>query len=572
MTGGAETQRLLSEIRDGRRDAWDRLFEIVYDDLRRAARSSLRGRRGRTLGTTAMVNETFLRLAGQALPVNDRMHFMAVAARAMRCVLVDEARRKAAQKRGGDAERVPLGEEDVFAGAGSDEPDALRILELDQALGRLAEANERLARVVELRFFGGLSVDETGSGARRGGAHRRAGLVQGALVSPPRAGRGMTSRERWERIERVLDRLFELPPESRVEALDGLVGDDVELREEVRALLDAGGSTGVLDRSLEEIADPILAAAEVPPGARVGSQIGPYRLLESLGRGGMGEVYLADRADGEFERRVALKVVRAELGGRSVDRRFRHERQILARLRHPNIASLYDGGTTPDGAPYFVMEHVEGRPITRYAEEEGLAVDARLELFEAVCAGVSHAHRNLVIHRDLKPSNVLVTPDGVVKLLDFGVAKVLDPEVSSLEGSESPVAAGESVGSTPTPTRSPYATSSPTRGLLTPEYASPEQVRGVPTTTATDVFSLGVLLGELLVGSGFRAGERSGWERVSGWERASGWEPASGRAWAWGWKWASGWERASESPPRRSTRDLEEGTTRGPRRTLRVGG
>jgi eukaryotic-like serine/threonine-protein kinase len=210
--------------------------------------------------------------------------------------------------------------------------------------------------------------------------------------------------------------------------------------------------------------------------SRLGERIGHYEILSLIGEGGMGEVYLA--RDLEFERKVALKLIKGGLQTKAIRRRFLGERQILASLDHPNIARLLDGGTTDDGLPYFVMEYVEGQPIDAYADAHGLSTGARLKLFRMVCAGVQYAHQNLVIHRDIKPSNILVTEAGTPKLLDFGIAKLFDP-----------TRAGEA----------PEATATLLR-VMTPEYASPEQVKGAPITTASDVYSLGVLLYELLTG------------------------------------------------------------------------
>jgi len=203
-------------------------------------------------------------------------------------------------------------------------------------------------------------------------------------------------------------------------------------------------------------------------------RIGPYRVLRELGHGGMGTVYLAARDDDQYQKRVAIKVVRG-LDSAEVVRHLRRERQILAGLEHPNIARLLDGGTTEDGLPYLVMQHVEGQPIDRFCDERKLTVRERLQLFQGVCAAVQHAHRNLVVHRDIKPANILVTADGVPRLLDFGIAKLLNPEIAG----EVPTATGLA---------------------MTPDYASPEQARGGPITTATDVYSLGVVLYELLTG------------------------------------------------------------------------
>jgi non-specific serine/threonine protein kinase/serine/threonine-protein kinase len=212
--------------------------------------------------------------------------------------------------------------------------------------------------------------------------------------------------------------------------------------------------------------------------AELGPRVGSYTLIREIGSGGMGTVYLAVRHDDAFEKRVAIKILKRGMDSDSIVRRFRNERQILASLQHPYIAGLLDGGTTADGLPYFAMEYIEGRRIVDYCDAHQLDTSARIELFRKVCAAVQYAHQNLIIHRDIKPANVLVTPDGTPKLLDFGIAKLLNPELAG--ETIAPTAAGPQ--------------------LMTPEYASPEQVRGEPVTTATDVYSLGVLLYELLTG------------------------------------------------------------------------
>ena len=211
--------------------------------------------------------------------------------------------------------------------------------------------------------------------------------------------------------------------------------------------------------------------------AMEGARVGPYRIIREVGRGGMGTVYLAVRSDDEFQKRVALKVLRRGMDTDAIVQRFRNERQILASLEHPFISALLDGGTTPDGLPYFAMEFVDGRPIDEYCDSKQLETTARLELFRRICSAVQHAHQNLVIHCDIKPANVLVTADGTPKLLDFGIAKLLNP------------AGGHTLALT--------IDGAP---LMTPEYASPEQVRGGAVTTATDVYALGVLLYEVLTG------------------------------------------------------------------------
>src|SRR6202166_525866 len=213
----------------------------------------------------------------------------------------------------------------------------------------------------------------------------------------------------------------------------------------------------------------------------IGDLIGPYRVLRTLGVGGMGEVYLAERADAEFDQKVAIKVVHGGALKRSVQSRLKIERQILAQLDHPNIAHLLDGGTLPDGTAYIVMEYIDGIPIDAYCDSNRLDVTARLRLFQTVCAAVHYAHQNLIVHRDLKPSNILVTAAGVPKLLDFGIAKVLDERQAA---------------------RHTLAVTQADIRVMTPDHASPEQIRGHAITTSSDVYVLGVLLYRLLTGTG----------------------------------------------------------------------
>ncbi len=284
-------------------------------------------------------------------------------------------------------------------------------------------------------------------------------------------------RADWEKIEAVFQAALEKPLSSRSAWLDENCGADGDFRREVESLLAAeNASIGFLSKSDLPRAASLLLGEETP--TRVGQQIGPYKILSELGRGGMGVVYLAEREEEQFHQRVAIKLVKRGLDTEDILRRFRNERQILASLHHPNIANLFDGGTTADGLPYFVMEQVEGAPLLKFCDEKRLSVNERLELFLRVCAAIQYAHQNLIIHRDLKPGNILVTDTGEVKLLDFGVAKLLNPELS--DGSTQTQAALR---------------------IMTPEYASPEQVRGQRVTTATDIYSLGVILYELLTGA-----------------------------------------------------------------------
>ncbi|MDH3745348.1 MAG: serine/threonine-protein kinase, partial [Acidobacteriota bacterium] len=276
---------------------------------------------------------------------------------------------------------------------------------------------------------------------------------------------------RWKRLQEIFEKVVDLPPEKQAEALARECGEDDELRRRIESLLASSDrGTGLISGAIDR------AAADTTGPAVAGERIGPYRLLEEIGSGGMGAVYLAERADEEFEQRVALKVVRAGALNPRIVERFLAERQFLARLDHPHIARLLDGGTTEAGVPYFIMEHVDGIPIDEYCDSKRLSTRERLELFRSVCGAVESAHRKLIVHRDIKPSNLLVTPEGVPKLLDFGIAKLVEPEAPG----EALTVMGERA--------------------MTPEYASPEQVRGEPVSTATDVYALGLLLYKLLSG------------------------------------------------------------------------
>jgi serine/threonine protein kinase/tetratricopeptide (TPR) repeat protein len=282
----------------------------------------------------------------------------------------------------------------------------------------------------------------------------------------------------WDDVGDVIERALELPAGDRDAALRDACAGDAERLTHARGLLAAAErAQSFLDRGAVDLAPALLAGVCDSDQRDAPARLGAYRILRLVGRGGMGDVYLAERDDDEFKRQVAVKVVRAGLGAELVAR-FRSERQLLASLDHPHIAQLHDGGVAPDGRPYLVMEYVDGKPLDVFCDERTLTIDRRLELFLQVCDAVDRAHRRLVVHRDLKPANILITAEGAAKLLDFGVAKLLDPETAE---AESPLTrAGARV--------------------LTPEYASPEQFLGEPTTTAADVYSLGIILFELLAG------------------------------------------------------------------------
>jgi serine/threonine-protein kinase len=291
--------------------------------------------------------------------------------------------------------------------------------------------------------------------------------------------------EQWKRVRTLFDVAGGLPEHQRAAFLRHACAEEPALRGEVESLLVAAeGAADFLEKgALEQATWPHELTCEAPWRSR----IGPYEVIGVLGSGGMGTVYLARRSDGGFQQEVAIKLVRGGMADELVLRRFVAERQILAGLVHPFIARLYDGGTTEDGLPYFVMEHVEGEDLLLACDRRRLSTADRLRLFVKVCEAVQYAHQRLVVHRDLKPGNILVTADGTPKLLDFGVAKLLQPDGPSA-GGEAPTA--------PQPTELTVLGGR----VMTPEYASPEQVRGEPVTTASDVYSLGVLLYELLTG------------------------------------------------------------------------
>jgi serine/threonine-protein kinase len=284
--------------------------------------------------------------------------------------------------------------------------------------------------------------------------------------------------ELFRRARACFEELVDLPEAERTARLAALADGEPQLAAAVADLLavDAHAS-GFLEQPAMPSAVKAWLAATTEETVTLGQEIGPYRTVGLLGRGGMGEVYLAERADGQFEQRVALKVLRRGMDSDEILRRFLRERQLLARLEHPNIARLLDGGRAPDGRPFIVMECVEGEPITQWCAARGSPVEERLRLAVTCCEAVEVAHRNLIVHRDLKPSNILVNADGQVKLLDFGIAKLLGED-----GEETLLTrAGVHV--------------------LTPAYAAPEQILGGPITTATDVYALGVVLYELLTGA-----------------------------------------------------------------------
>lgn len=281
--------------------------------------------------------------------------------------------------------------------------------------------------------------------------------------------------EEWRKVKEVLQTALELEPEARQTFLDNECAGQISVRREVESLLKSEEQD---EPFLEQPA--VIDAAELVTDASawVGRRLGPYQLLEKIGEGGMGDVYRAVRADGMYDKQVAIKLIHSGLSTDFFLSRFKNERQILAALEHPNIARLLDGGLAENGMPYVVLEFVAGVPIDEYCARQDLSISDRLKLFRPVCSAVQYAHRNLVVHRDLKPGNILVTEDGTPKLLDFGIAKILNPQQ-------------EQTGMDRTLT---------VMRIMTPDFASPEQVRGDPITTSSDVYSLGVILYVLLTG------------------------------------------------------------------------
>ncbi|MEM8483987.1 MAG: serine/threonine-protein kinase [Bacteroidota bacterium] len=280
--------------------------------------------------------------------------------------------------------------------------------------------------------------------------------------------------ERWNLVQEIFEKAVTVAPADLASFLKDACKGDAALHEEVLSLLKADEEEGSM---LEGHVLDAVDVGELSDALSLdGKEIGPYRLIRQLGEGGMGLVYLAERADGVFEQQVALKLIKRGMDTDRIIRRFEAERKILARLQHDNIARVFDGGITDDGLPYFVMEYVDGEPIDTYCDTQKVSIDQRLALFVTVCKAVMYAHANLVVHRDLKPENILVTREGKVKLLDFGIAKVLGQEADHTRITQEG------------------------RRILTPAYASPEQLKGDDISTSSDIYSLGVVLYELLAG------------------------------------------------------------------------
>ncbi|MEP6705050.1 MAG: serine/threonine-protein kinase, partial [Acidobacteriota bacterium] len=287
---------------------------------------------------------------------------------------------------------------------------------------------------------------------------------------------GSTQNHKWKEVKAVLMDALALAPPDRARFLKSQPVS-IEVRGEVESLLAfEDDAEAILHASAVELSRDFFEGQSEAAYTSVGQEIGAYRIVAELGVGGMGAVYLAKRSDGKFQQRVAIKLLKREFNAGKTREAFKREIEIQSTLVHPNVATILDTGTTPDGIPYIVMEYVEGRPIDKFCRENNLSLIERLKLFNKACEAVTFAHQNLIVHRDLKPSNIIVTDGGNPKLLDFGISKLLDTSVEETENIT-------------------------LMGAMTPEFASPEQIKGVSVNTATDIYSLGVILFKLLTGT-----------------------------------------------------------------------
>ncbi|HEX6066811.1 MAG TPA: ECF-type sigma factor [Longimicrobiales bacterium] len=423
--------RLLGEMKLGSRAALDALLPLVYDELLILAhRHRVRWHGDQTIGTTALVHEAYLKLVHQdAVVAEGRAHFFALASRAMRHILVNYARDRNARKRGGDFKRVELDSAaDAAAWSDTDDDHAERLLTLDAALAKLERSDPRRSRVVECRFFGGMTVEDTAAALG---------------ISPRTVKRDWAAAQEWLRGE--INRTQESQPEDRLDTLTRLAADALP------PLLDALAHAG-------------------PDVLRPGERVAHYEIVATLGRGGMGVVYQA--YDARLARHVALKFLPALLSSSDAARaRLNAEARAISALDHPNICTIYDIGELNDGAIFLALAYYEGDTLKQKIERQPLPVDEALAITQQIAQALDAAHRRGIVHRDIKPSNVLITTDGTVKVVDFGIAKLRDAEATKQGATMGTVA-----------------------------YMSPEQTRGEPTDARTDVWSLGVVIYEMLTG------------------------------------------------------------------------
>ena len=435
----------------------------------------------RALGaTTRFCTEAYLDMAGRDGPsFPDRARFMGnvCGSKVMRGLIIDHARERHAQKHGGLFEITSLGTE-----AMENAVDHRELVRISETLDELGKVEPALAEIIDLKFFCGFTFCEIAAWkgisertAQRQGEKARIYLhrkIPGDESGGLECARALTP-EGWREVSPYLDQALSLPEDERAPWLESFRAARPDLAHLLQDLLEEHrvlAQKQFLERS------PVSGTVE---SSLTGQKIGAYTLVSPIGQGGMGSVWLAERSDGRFDRQAAVKFVSIALAGRSTEERFKREGSILGRLTHPHIAELLDAGISSDGQPYLILEYVDGTTIDQYCDQHKLHLEARVRLFLDVLAAVAHAHANLIVHRDIKPPNVLVTTSGEVKLLDFGIAKLLEGE-----------------GQTGVATLLTHEGGS----ALTPEYAAPEQLTGRPVTTATDVYALGVLLYVLLSG------------------------------------------------------------------------
>ena len=469
-----EVTQLLEHARRGDRAALERFYARIYKELEVIARSQL-GRQGpmTLIDPSSLINEVYLRISRQeSLPGENRGAFFAYASSVMRSVIVDYLRARSAERRGGDQIRVTLGT-DIEKHESAD----FEFRALSEVLKSLQGVDERAHRVVEMRYFGGMEIEE---------------IAQFLQISPATVKRDWTKARLFlrhqlanetEHHEQTARRGIDARGDGPARPVAGQVAcrsrGAAQYPRAFAAGIACAGPGSARAGGVRSIAASWSRASgpATQSGLRADMRLGPYRIIRLVGEGGMGEVWLASRDDGLYEGQVAIKTLHPYFAGGALRDRFLREAKVLGRLAHSNIARLLDAGIQ-DGVVYLVLEYVSGRPLDVACDEEQLGIPARLRIFGQLCAGVAHAHSSLVIHRDIKPGNVLLTADGVPKLLDFGIANFYEPE-----------AGGQ-----------PSDLTRLTGRIFTPEYAAPEQVLGQEITTATDVYSLGMLLYVLLAG------------------------------------------------------------------------
>ena len=475
--------QLLSEWSNGNQEALERLMPLVYQELRKLAHQYLRKEgKGCTIQTSDLVHEAYLRLVDQR-EVNwqNRAHFFGIASELMRRIIVDRARRRRRVKRGGGATPITLDQSLAMS-----EP-AVDVIAIDEALDKLALIDERKARIVELRFFGGLEVDETAAflkSLRRPscaiGSWRKHGFTANCVMNP----------ERWQKLDELFHSALEHRGDARAAFLAAACDRDDELLQELESMLTHHQQAeDFMELPAYGIEAQSLVSGERSSQTLVGKTLGPYDVLGELGRGGMGEIYLA--FDNNLQRQVALKFLRDDLtADKPRLRRFNQEARAASALNHPNILTIYEAGEL-EGLQFIATEFVEGRTLREVMSSAQLNVGQILDIANQIASALLTAHSAAIVHRDIKPENLMVRPDGYIKIVDFGVAKLIEKQATD---DNEPTAFKTEKGVT----------------VGTVCYMSPEQVRALEVDERTDVWSLGVVLYEMLAGKRPFEGETSG--------------------------------------------------------------